>query len=76
MCYRALLGVAQHFTRLRLDPALQYLCILTAALSSVFLVRNYMWGLLGALAVLRRLRYWLKRLLRWLRLRNVAQSVR
>jgi peroxin-13 len=49
-CFRALLGVAQHFTQLR----------------------NYMWGLLGALAVLRRLRYWLKRLLRWLHLRNMA----
>jgi peroxin-13 len=51
-CFRALLGVAQHFTRLR----------------------NYMWGLLGALAILRKLRYWLKRLLRWLHLRHQAQS--
>ena len=34
-----------------------------------------MWGLLGALAILRKLRYWLKRLLRWLHLRHPAQSV-
>lgn len=47
-CFRAILGVAQHFTRLR----------------------NYVFGIISAIALLHRLRYWLRKLLRLLRLRR------
>ncbi|XP_064383506.1 peroxisomal membrane protein PEX13-like [Halichondria panicea] len=51
-CFRAVLGVAQHFTRLK----------------------NQVWDILAAIAVLRRLQQWLRYLLRLFRLRRHSEG--
>lgn len=51
-CFRALLGVAEHFSN----------------------IKNHIWGVLGAIQLLRRLRYWLRRLMVFLRLRQFEHS--
>lgn len=40
-----------------------------------YLPRNYVWGIISAVALLHRFRYWLRRLLRLLRLRRSAERV-
>jgi hypothetical protein len=37
--------------------------------------RNYVWGIISAVALLHRLRYWLRKALRLLRLRRNAEQV-
>lgn len=47
------------------------LCL--ASLSGFF--RNHVWSIIAAVALLRRLRYWLKKILRALRLQQAGNSV-
>ena len=39
------------------------------------MIRNHVWGIISAVALLRRLQYWLKQLLRLLRLRRTQERV-
>ena len=42
---------------------------------SKYITRNHIWGVLGAIQLLRRLQYWLRRLMVLLRLRQFENSV-
>ena len=45
------------------------------SLCTCMFIRNHIWGVLGAIQLLRRLQYWLQRLIVFLRLRQFEHSV-